>query len=160
MPPINVRQATADDAVILQEMLQNKAQLEGLIDEFTATTENLAAMLERGNSVTLLAYYDDEPAGMANYHFEDSTFSATPLIMLDDLYTVPDFGGKGIAKTLLRHIAQTAIEQDYKLKIGPLISNARPLEWYQRLGARVVYDARILRIDDVEAFLNNLQTRP
>jgi GNAT superfamily N-acetyltransferase len=154
--PISIYQASYGDAETLHGMLKNKAVLEGLSSEFSATPQSLATMLERGNSMTLIASYDKQPAGMANYHFEDSTFSATPLIMLDDLYTAPDFGGKGIAKALLHTIAQTAIEQGYKLKIGPLISNTRPLEWYQRLGARPVYDARILRIDDVQAFLNAL----
>ena len=156
MSSIAIRKATSGDAHILYDMLRDKAELEGLSGEFSATPEKLERMFTKNNSTTLIAEYDSIPAGMANYHVEDSTFSGVSLIMLDDLYTMPKYGGLGIAKSLLRQVAREAIEQDYKVKIGPLISNVRPLQWYQKLGARPVYDAKILRIDDVHSFLQSL----
>jgi GNAT superfamily N-acetyltransferase len=157
MPVVSIRRATLDDAETFHIMLQDKAVLEGLKSEFTATAQDLRTIISRDNSISLLAELDCIPAGMANYHFEDSTFTGASLMCLDDLYTVPSFGGQGVAKAMLRYIAQQAIEGNFKLKIAPLISNTRPLQWYQDLGARVVYDARILRIDDVAAFLEKLE---
>lgn len=153
---ISIRVASFDDASILFEMLKDKAALEGLENEFSVNEKTLTAMMKRAKSVILIAEYSGQIAGMANYHFEDSTFTGDSLIMLDDLYTMPDFGGRGIAKAFLKYIAAEALSQGFKIKIAPLISNTRPLEWYKRLGARPIYDAQVLKIEDVDAFYNAL----
>lgn len=157
--PIVIRKAHAKDAALIFEMLHHKAELEGLSHEFSVTPSDLAAMIKRGKSTFLIAEYNGKAAALANYHYEDSTFTGKTLIMLDDLYTAPAFGGQGIAKAVLAFIAQEAMDADYALKIAPLLTNPQPLEWYKKLGARAVYDAQILRIDDVQGFINNLNLK-
>lgn len=154
---ITIRTASLQDAPVLFEMLRHKAEVEGLAGEFQLTAEKLDAMMRRGKSVLLIAELNGVPAGMANYHYEDSTFSGDTMINIMDLYTAPEHERKGIAKAMLRHIAQIAIDEGHKLKIAPLSSNEGPLGWYKRLGARDSYVARVLRVDDVLAFLGNLQ---
>jgi GNAT superfamily N-acetyltransferase len=157
MNTITIRKATIEDAPALFEMLRHKADVEGLVAELKLTAETLDALISREKSVLLIAFLDGQPAGMANYHYEDSTFSGDTLINIMDLYTVPEHGGKGVAKAMLRHIAQIAIDAGFKLKLAPLSSNTGPLEWYKRLGARESYVATNLRIDNVPEFLENLQ---
>lgn len=156
MSEINIRIAASDDAELLYNMLYDKADREGLAQQFTTTVSDLSNMIARKVSVILIAEYNGAPAGMANYHLEDSTFTGKTLVTLDDLYTSPDFGGRGVAKALLRYVGREALEYGYRIKIAPLISNERPREWYQRLGAQPIYDACVMRIDDVDAFLDSL----
>jgi len=140
----------------LFEMLRHKADVEGLSAQFTLTAKSLTEMLWRAKSVTLIAFWDGEPAAMANFNYEDSTFTGKTLVHITDLYTKPEFERRGIAKALLRYIAEHAIEQDFDLKLVPLITNEGPIEWYKTLGARHSYAGNVLRVDDVHAFLGNL----
>jgi GNAT superfamily N-acetyltransferase len=156
MSTITIRKATTEDGPALFEMLCHKADVEGLAAEFKLTAETLDALISREKSVLLIAFLDGQPAGMANYHYEDSTFSGDTLINIMDLYTVPEHGGKGVAKAMLRHIGEQALAEGFKLKIAPLSSNTRPLAWYQELGARLSYEATVLRVDDVPKFIANL----
>lgn len=156
MSGIEIRNATLEDAPALFEMLRHKAAVEGLSAEFKLTAEKLNSMMGREKSVLLIATLDGKPAGMANYHYEDSTFSGDTLINIMDLYTVPEHERKGVAKAVLRHIAHIAIREGCQLKIAPLQSNTGPLSWYKKLGARDSYVAAVLRVDDVPAFARNL----
>lgn len=156
MADITIRKATIEDGPVLFEMLRHKADIEGLAAQFKLTAETLDALIRREKSVLLMAFLDGKPAGMANYHYEDSTFSGDTMINIMDLYTAPEHGGRGVAKSMLRHIAQIAEAEGFKLKIAPLTSNVRPLAWYQELGAEVSYEATVLRVDDVPGFIANL----
>ena len=104
----------------------------------------------------LLAYMDEELCGFANFHYEDSTFTGCSILMVKDLYTVPAFRSRGVAKTLLRYMAQRAEDKTCIMGIGPLTSNTGPLAWYRSLGAEHSYDVANLEIKDLKAFIRNL----
>jgi ribosomal protein S18 acetylase RimI-like enzyme len=155
---IFVRPATCEDADVLWGMLKDKSEQEGLISEFLATPKSLQSLIEQPHVSILIAEFEGAPAGLSSYHLETSTFSARTLLHIEDLYTAPELEGRGIAKTMLTHMAELALGKNYVIQIAPLISNDRQLAWYKKLGARACYDAQVLRIDDVPAFISNLES--
>lgn len=155
-PNIHIYQATPDHSGVLFNMVKNKAELEGLNALFTASPDKLKTMLERNNSKILLADFDGKPAAMTTYHLEESTFTGKTLLNIADLYTVPKFGDRGLAKALLKNMAQVAVDHGYIIQIGPVIGNTKPIEWYKKLSAEIVYDAHIMRAQDPSIFLSKL----
>ncbi len=152
---VSIRKATPEDAQTLCKMFAEKAQHEGLL--FNTTPDAIADMIDRGHSTTLIAEDAGQTVGFANYNMADATFTAKSMITIQDLYAHPDHRGKGIGKALLKHIANTAIRHNYGLMLPPVADNAKPIEWYKRLGAKTFYHAEILRIDDVRGFLERLE---
>lgn len=157
MPPLVIRDATSDDVEVLYEMLRDKAEVEGLGDQFHADLGSLSQMLERGHSQNLMVFLDETPVGFANFHYEDSTFTGDTLINIKDLYTHPEHRGHGIGKALLGHIAEIAEEKGYGVMLIPLTANEKPVAWYYDLGARLSYEGSVLRFDDVSDLIDRLK---
>lgn len=151
-----IKNAELKDTDILYDMLLDKAEIEGLSEQFTVTKEKLALQIRRAISVIIIAYLNNQAVGMANFHYEDSTFSGDSLIHIKDLYTAPNARGQGIGKALFSFIADLAIEKNYQILIAPVTSNKRPVEWYKKLGAELSYEASILRIHDIKSFKERL----
>jgi len=66
------------------------------------------ALANRGNAISVIAYADGHPAGLANCFEEFSTFKCKPIMNIHDLVVSPDFRGKGIAKMILQKVEQIA----------------------------------------------------
>jgi ribosomal protein S18 acetylase RimI-like enzyme len=54
--------------------------------------------------LVLLAQIDDQPVGVAIAFRSFSTFRAAPVLNLHDLAVHPNFRGRGVGRTLLKHI--------------------------------------------------------
>src|ERR1700741_4543488 len=59
----------------------------------------------------LIAESDGLPAGFAFYFFNYSTWLGGPGLYLEDLFVLPEFGGLGIGKALLKGFAAIAVEK-------------------------------------------------
>lgn len=151
-----IRAAIPDDCFFLLPMYRDKADVEGLSDRLCVDETGIRAQIERGNSTILLAYMNEELCGFANFHYEDSTFTGCSILMVKDLYTVPAFRSRGVAKALLRFMAQRAEGLGFIMGIGPLTTNKWPLAWYTSLGARHSYNVANLEITDLKNFIRNL----
>jgi len=132
---IIIRAAIPDDCFFLFPMYRDKAEVEGLSDRLHVDETGIRAQIERGYSTILLAYIHEKLCGFANFHYEDSTFTGRSILMVKDLYTVPAFRSRGVAKALLRYMAQRAEDRECIMGIGPLTTNQGPLAWYTSLGA-------------------------
>lgn len=154
-----IKNAEPADAETLYAMLQDKARIEGLSDQFTVTPKKLKQQIARKTSTIIIAYLNNKAVGMANFHPEDSTFSGDSLFHIKDLYTTPDTRGKGVGKALLSYIADQALEKKFQIIIVPLSSNKRPMEWYKKLGAEILYEASVLRVNDVKSFKERLSSQ-
>ncbi|TQV75198.1 GNAT family N-acetyltransferase [Aliikangiella marina] len=66
------------------------------------------ALANRGNAISVIAYADGHPAGLANCFEEFSTFQCKPIMNIHDLVVSVDYRGKGIAKKLLQKVEQIA----------------------------------------------------
>ncbi len=153
---IMIRAAIPDDCFFLLPMYRDKAGVEGLADRLSVDETGIRAQIERGYSTILLAYMNEKLCGFANFHYEDSTFTGRSILMVKDLYTVPAFRSRGVAKALLRYMAQRADDRGCIMGIGPLTTNDGPLAWYTSLGAQHSYDIANLEITDLKSFIRNL----
>ncbi len=61
---------------------------------------------------SLIAFYDEEPAGIANCVYSFSTFNAAKVINVHDLAVLKSFRSKGIGEALLAAVEKKAKETD------------------------------------------------
>ena len=106
---------------------------------------------------TLIAEYSESrrelpeapltPAGFALYFTSYSTWRGHHGIRLEDLYVTPSLRGKGIGRALLTRLAQIAIAEGCpRLEWDVLDWNAPAIAVYEKLGARVLTEWRIMRL--------------
>lgn len=87
------------------------------------------------HKIILLAYLDDQPAGLANSFVGFSTFKGKKLINLHDFAVVPEYRGKGIGKAILEHLEEIARKMDCcKLTLEVLEGNKKAMKLYQDFG--------------------------
>jgi ribosomal protein S18 acetylase RimI-like enzyme len=69
----------------------------------------IAAISKRSDVHVVLAFVDDEPAGVAICIEGFSTFACQPLLNIHDLAVAAKFRGRGISKELLAQVEQVAL---------------------------------------------------
>jgi GNAT superfamily N-acetyltransferase len=96
----------------------------------------------------LIAEQDGAAAGFALYFTSYSTWRGHHGIRLEDFYVTPALRGRGIGKALLARLAQIAVDEGCpRLEWDVLDWNAPAIAVYERLGARILTEWRIMRID-------------
>jgi GNAT superfamily N-acetyltransferase len=87
------------------------------------------------------------PAGFALYFTSYSTWLGHHGIRLEDLYVTPAQRGQGIGKALLAHLARIAFDQGCpRLEWDVLGWNAPAIAVYEKVGARILTEWRIMRL--------------
>jgi GNAT superfamily N-acetyltransferase len=144
-----VRAGTIDDVPLLLSFIHSMAEFEEL--EVTATEELLKESLfgELPAAHTLLAYVDGRPAAYPIYFFTFASMVGKRGLWLDDLFVSPDFRGKGIAKALMAYLADVAIHRKCgRFEWMVLEWNRSAIEFYRAMGATLLDDWRICRLDE------------
>ncbi len=96
----------------------------------------------------LLAHFGDQLAGYALYFFTFSSFTGRLGIWLDDLYVRPAFRHQGCGRALMEAVARIGTHRDcQRFEWAALSWNSNALEFYRRLGARVMDDWVMLRLN-------------
>jgi GNAT superfamily N-acetyltransferase len=143
-----VRAGTAEDVPLLLSFIRAMADFEKI--DMTATEDVLRDSLfgERPAAETLLAFVDGAPAAYAVYFFTFSTMVGKRCLWLDDLFVDPGFRGKGIAGALMAYLADIAVSNGCaRMDWIVLDWNEPAIEFYQRLGAMVLGDWRVCRLE-------------
>ena len=97
----------------------------------------------------LIADQDGAPAGFALFFTSYSTWRGHHGIRLEDLYVTPELRGQGIGKALLARVAQIAVAEGCpRLEWDVLDWNAPAIAVYERLGAHILTEWRIMRLAD------------
>lgn len=98
--------------------------------------ENLAKSLARiPGAVSLLAYADNQPAGLLNAFEGFSTFKCKPLFNIHDLAVMPSYRRHGIARQLLAAMQREALERGCcKLTLEVLTGNDAARQAYEACG--------------------------
>lgn len=95
----------------------------------------------------LIADVDGAPAGFALFFTSYSTWRGHHGIRLEDLYVTPELRGQGIGKALLARVAQIAVAEGCpRLEWDVLDWNAPAIAVYERLGAHILTEWRIMRL--------------
>jgi GNAT superfamily N-acetyltransferase len=150
---IQITVAAESDVHTILSFIRGLAEYEKLSHVCIATEESLRKTLfgQQRYAQVLIARLNGTSVGFALYFYNYSTFLARPGIYLEDLFVLPEHRGKGAGKALLVRLAQIAREQNCgRLEWSVLDWNQPAIEFYQRIGAKVLPDWRICRMTDAE----------
>ncbi|NEO86151.1 MAG: GNAT family N-acetyltransferase [Spirulina sp. SIO3F2] len=148
---LSLRPATETDIDVIFNLIQALAAYENLSDAVTGTPEQLRSHLfgQPRYAEVLLAEWDGQVVGFALFFSNYSTFLTKPGIYLEDLFVLPDYRRRGIAKALLTRLGQLAVErQAGRLEWSVLDWNESAIAFYEKIGATVLPDWRICRVTD------------
>lgn len=130
-------------------LIQKLAELEGeSLDKIVSFSEFENQFSEKNPEVAmLLAYVEEQIAGMAFYYYRFSTWKGKH-IHLEDLMVDENFRSKGIGKILLDEIISIAKKENLKRIEWELHStNTNALKFYSKYGAEISEEWKICRID-------------
>lgn len=133
-----IRRATRDDAGLILAMIAELAEYEKALHEVVASQQDIETSLFAvdSKSEALICEIDGEAAGYAVFFTSYSTWLGKNGIYLEDLYVSPRFRGQKAGKTLLRHIAQLAVERGCgRLEWSVLDWNQPAIDFYLSIGA-------------------------
>ena len=152
-PVIVIRPAVVADAGRILAFIRELAEYEKLSHEVVADESGLVTQLfgERPRAEVLIAEVDGVPAGFALFFHNFSTFEGKPGIYLEDLFVSPAARGAGLGKALLTHLAALAVERGCaRLEWSVLDWNAPAIGFYQKLGARLMDEWTVMRVDGAQ----------
>jgi GNAT superfamily N-acetyltransferase len=150
---LSIRPAKPADVPTILHFIRELALFEREPDAVIATEADL---LRDGFGPTprfacLIADWTDgnntQPAGFALYFTSYSTWLGHHGIRLEDLYVTPEHRKKGIGRALLARLAKIAVNEGCgRLEWDVLDWNANAIAVYQRIGANIQTEWRIMRL--------------
>jgi hypothetical protein len=144
-----IRPATPDDVGAMLALMYELAEFEKLTHLFIATQADLSDALfgARPSAEAIVAERDGRMIGYALFFHNYSTFLGRRGLYLEDLYVQPAERGTGLGSTMLRHLAALAVERQCgRFEWSVLDWNQPAIDFYQKMGATVLPDWRIVRI--------------
>lgn len=144
-----IRAAVPGDAAALVALMRELAEFEALTHLFVATEADLDDALfgPEPAAGALVATQDGAVVGYALYFQNYSTFLGRRGLYLEDLYVQPACRGTGIGTRLLRALAALAVERRCgRFEWTVLDWNQPAIDFYERLGATVLPDWRVVRV--------------
>lgn len=146
---VAIRAARPQDAGLIYLLVCELADYERLSGEVDATEGQIAAALF-GKEPRLfcdIAEWNGVAAGFALWFLNFSSFRGRHGLYLEDLFVRPDFRGKGVGKTLMRHLARRCVEQKLgRFEWTVLDWNEPSIAFYRSIGADVLNDWRVCRM--------------
>lgn len=148
--PFAIRPAEERDGpafVALVRALADFEQLPGPDEEAAERLVRHAFGRERCFEL-LVAEQAEGLVGYAAYFMNYSTFLARPSLYLEDLFVLPAARSRGIGGAFMRRLARVAAERGCgRFEWTVLDWNARAQAFYAGLGARMLPEWRICRVD-------------
>ena len=147
---LSIRPATPADLPLIAGFIRNLAEYEKLAHEVRFDEAKLAANLfgPRPYAEVVIGELGGVPQGFALFFHNFSTFEGRPGIYLEDLFVRPEARGSGLGKALLAHLAKLCVERDCaRLEWWVLDWNAPSIGFYQSLGARLMDEWTVMRVD-------------
>ncbi|KAI0442890.1 acetyltransferase [Xylaria telfairii] len=117
--------------------------------ESTSTAPNTEPITPTRPSRCLILFNEkDEPAGMALYFYNYSTWRAKAGIYLEDLFVRPSERKKGYGKKLLVELAKEVVAMDGgRLDWSVLKWNEPSIKFYESIGANAMNEWVGMRVD-------------
>lgn len=148
---VEVRDSTESDVPLLLVFFRSMAAFEELTISATEESVRTALFGEARAAHALLAFVDHRPIGYAVYFFTFSTTIGKRGLWLEDLFIEPAFRGRGIGQALMAYLADIATKnQCGRFEWSALDWNQSAIRFYERLGATVLKDWRICRLDEAQ----------
>jgi GNAT superfamily N-acetyltransferase len=135
---IFIRHAKPGDEQLVYDYVCKLADYEKLRHKVSTTVSDIGESLFGAAPRVFcdLAFWNDEPAGLALWFYNYSTFRGRAGVYLEDLFVDDAMRGKGIGKSLLQHLAARCIAEGLpRLQWSVLDWNAPSIAFYKSLGA-------------------------
>ena len=147
---LTIRPARKGEEALILSLLTELADYEKLLDKFHITLDVIRRdyLGEQPLLNCDLAFDGESPAGMASWYWMYSSFAAKRAIYLEDLFVRPAFRGKGYGKSLLAHLARTAVQAGAeRIDWSVLDWNKPSIDFYEGIGARAVTGWYVYRLE-------------
>jgi GNAT superfamily N-acetyltransferase len=136
---VEIRWAQPGDEAELVAMMRELADFEHALDQCTVTESQLSPALfgEQATVYAHVAEVDGEPAAMALWFRNFSTWDGVAGIYLEDLFVKPAFRRHGLARALLATLARECIDNGYtRLTWAVLDWNSNAIALYDSVGGQ------------------------
>ena len=133
---ITIRLAAPEDAGLVLRLIRALAVYEKAPEAVVATEADLVrhGFGPDRQFEAILAFIDNEPAGLALFHSRFSTWLGRPGMYLEDLYVVEEARGLGVGRRLMARLATIAVERGWG-RIDFQVLDWNPARnFYHRLG--------------------------
>ena len=153
-----IRKATKNDMPSVLELIQELATFEKEPDAVVVTVDDLVrdGFSENPLFQCFVAEVENEIIGMALYYYRYSTWKGKT-IHLEDLIVKESKRGTGAGFALYKEIIkQGKAENVRRIEWNVLDWNTPAIDFYEKSGAKVLSDWRVVHMDDkgIEQFLN------
>lgn len=153
-----IRKATKNDMPSVLELIQELATFEKEPDAVVVTVDDLVRDGFSANPLfqCFVAEVENEIIGMALYYYRYSTWKGKT-IHLEDLIVKESKRGTGAGFALYKEIIkQGKAENVRRIEWNVLDWNTPAIDFYEKSGAKVLGDWRVVHMDDkgIERFLN------
>lgn len=148
-----LREATIADIPQIHQLMTEMATFEKLLDTFQATEQTLLDNIFTQPAAVncLVICHQDAPGKLVSYimwFHNYSSFRAKRGLYLEDIYIAPEHRRLGLGQQVLQYLARKALELDCaRFEWVVLDWNQSAIEFYEHLGASVLPDWRIVRIE-------------
>lgn len=148
MNNLTFRYANENDTALILHFIKELADYEHMLNEVVATEELLKEWIfEKQKAEVIFALENNKEIGFALFFHNFSTFLGRAGIYLEDLYVHPEHRGKGYGKSILKKLAQIAVERGCgRLEWWCLDWNQPSIDFYLSLGAEPMKDWTVYRI--------------
>lgn len=149
---IRISKATREHLPRVVELMKGLADFEKLLDEFRVTEALLERYLFIREPVAelLVGCLGEEIRGYALFFHNFSSFQGRPGMYLEDVYVEPSARGKGLGKALLVEVIRIARARGCRRSEWIVLDwNQRAKHFYESLGAEILSDWRVCRMDEV-----------
>ncbi len=146
----SLRVANEFDIPEVLRLVRGLAEYERMLDRFTATEADFARVLFGSPPLAhaMLAEIAQRPIGIAIWYYMLSTFTAQPVLFLEDIFVEPAHRGKGIGLAFFRRLTRIARDENcWSMDWNVLNWNQPAFEFYRRIGARPVTEWTVQRLD-------------
>ncbi|HVE48949.1 MAG TPA: GNAT family N-acetyltransferase [Casimicrobiaceae bacterium] len=133
----------------MASLIRSLADYEKLLHMCVGTEQELQGALFGPDPAAevLIAEVDGISVGFALFFHTFSTFLARRGLWLEDLFVVPEARGRGVGTALLTRLARIAVERQCgRFEWAVLDWNTPAIRFYERLGATLMQDWRIVRV--------------
>lgn len=147
--PATIRAATPEDTGAIFALTYELAEFESLTQVFTATEDGLRDALfgARPAVEALVAENEGRIVGYALFFHNYSSFAGKRGLYLEDVYVQPSQRGSGLGAAMLARLAALAVERNCaRFEWTVLDWNKQAIGFYEKLGAKVMPDWRVVRL--------------
>lgn len=143
-----IRFANVNDVEIILDFINKLAEYENMRNDVVATAGLLTEWIfDKKKAEVIFAVEDGKEVGFALFFHNFSTFLGRAGIYLEDLFVLPEYRGKGYGKSLLKKLAEIAVERNCgRLEWCCLDWNKPSIDFYLSLGATPMNDWTIYRM--------------